>query len=75
MSFASQLVGTLLGIGVALAGGFIIYGLMKQIVGIRLSDEDEFQGADLSIHKKRRKSAGLTGGFAGPRVEKRAQTV
>lgn len=48
---------------------------MKQIVGIRLSDEDEFQGADLSIHKKRRKSAGLTGGFAGPRVEKRAQTV
>lgn len=38
-------------IGVALAGGFIIYGLMKQIVGIRLSDEEEFQGADLSIHK------------------------
>ncbi|MDH3314768.1 MAG: ammonium transporter [Gammaproteobacteria bacterium] len=51
VSFASQVAGTVLGIGVALAGGFIIYGLMKQIVGIRLSDEEEFQGADLSIHK------------------------
>ncbi len=51
VSFASQLAGTVLGIGVALAGGVIIYGLMKQIVGIRLSDDEEFQGADLSIHK------------------------
>jgi Amt family ammonium transporter len=51
VSFASQLAGTVLGVGVALAGGFIVYGLMKQIVGIRLSDEEEFQGADLSIHK------------------------
>jgi Amt family ammonium transporter len=51
VSFASQLVGTLLGIGVALAGGFIVYGVMKQTVGIRLSEEEEFQGADLSIHK------------------------
>ncbi|HSS64242.1 MAG TPA: ammonium transporter [Gammaproteobacteria bacterium] len=51
VSLPSQLIGTLLGVGVALAGGFIIYGLMKQIVGIRLSEEEEFQGADLSIHK------------------------
>ncbi|MDX1529502.1 MAG: ammonium transporter, partial [Gammaproteobacteria bacterium] len=51
VSFFSQLVGTLLGIGVALGGGFVIYGLMKQMVGIRLSEEEEFQGADLSIHK------------------------
>ncbi len=51
VSFASQLAGTVLGVGVALAGGLIVYGLMKQIVGIRLSDEEEFQGADLSIHK------------------------
>ena len=51
VSFVSQFIGTLLGIGVALAGGFIIYGLMKQVVGIRLSDDEEFQGADLSIHK------------------------
>ncbi len=51
VSFASQLAGTVLGVGVALAGGFIVYGLMKQTVGIRLSQEEEFQGADLSIHK------------------------
>ena len=51
VSLVSQFAGSLLGIGVALAGGFIVYGLMKQIVGIRLSEEEEFQGADLSIHK------------------------
>lgn len=51
VSIVSQLAGTSLGVGVALAGGFVVYGLMKRIVGIRLSDEEEFQGADLSIHK------------------------
>lgn len=51
VSFFSQLVGTLLGIGIALAGGFLIYGLLKKLVGIRLDAEDEFNGADLSIHK------------------------
>lgn len=51
VSLVSQLLGTGLGIGVALAGGFIVYGLMKQIVGIRLNEEQEYQGADLSIHK------------------------
>jgi Amt family ammonium transporter len=51
VSFMSQLLGTLLGIGIALAGGFIVYGLMKKFVGIRLTHEEEFNGADLSIHK------------------------
>lgn len=51
VSFAAQLVGTLLGIGIALIGGFVIYGLLKLIVGIRLDQEAEFSGADLSIHK------------------------
>jgi Amt family ammonium transporter len=51
VSFMSQLVGTLMGIGVALVGGFIVYGILKQAVGIRLDPEDEFKGADLSIHK------------------------
>jgi hypothetical protein len=40
-----------MGIGVALIGGFLVYGLLKATVGIRLSEEDEFRGADLSIHK------------------------
>jgi len=51
VSFMSQLIGTLMGIGIALAGGFIVYGLLKKIVGIRLDAEEEFNGADLSIHK------------------------
>jgi Amt family ammonium transporter len=51
VSFMSQLIGTLLGIGIALVGGFIVYGLLKKFVGIRLDAEEEFNGADLSIHK------------------------
>jgi len=51
VTFMSQLVGTLMGITVALAGGFIVYGLLKKLVGIRLSAEEEHMGADLSIHK------------------------
>jgi len=51
VSFMSQLVGTAMGIGVALVGGFIVYGVLKQVVGIRLDPEDEFKGADLAIHK------------------------
>ncbi len=51
VSFMSQLLGTLLGIGVALAGGLIVYGVLKQTMGIRLNAEEEFNGADLSIHK------------------------
>lgn len=51
VSFMSQLLGTLLGVVVALIGGWIVYGLLKAAVGIRLSAEEEFNGADLSIHK------------------------
>jgi Amt family ammonium transporter len=51
VTFLSQLLGTLLGIGVALAGGFLVYGALRSIVGIRLSQEEEFNGSDLSIHK------------------------
>ncbi len=51
VSFMSQLVGTVMGVAVALIGGFIVYGILKQAVGIRLDPEDEFKGADLSIHK------------------------
>jgi Amt family ammonium transporter len=51
VSFMSQLVGTAIGVGIALAGGFIIYGALKQTVGIRLTQEEEYDGADLSIHR------------------------
>lgn len=51
VSFMSQLLGTALGIVIALIGGFLVYGLFKKTVGIRLDAEEEFNGADLSIHK------------------------
>jgi Amt family ammonium transporter len=51
VSFMSQLIGTVLGILVALIGGFVVYGILKQTVGIRLDPEQEFIGTDLSIHK------------------------
>ncbi|MGE5338011.1 MAG: ammonium transporter [Gemmatimonadota bacterium] len=51
VSFASQFIGTALGIAVALIGGFAVYGAIKQVLGLRLSPEEEFNGADLSIHK------------------------
>jgi Amt family ammonium transporter len=51
VSFASQLAGTLLGIAVALVGGGLVYGAIKAAVGLRLDEEEEFNGADLSIHK------------------------
>ena len=51
VAFGSQLVGTLLGVGIALLGGFLIYGALKMFIGIRLTQEEEFNGADLSIHK------------------------
>ena len=51
VSFMSQLIGTLLGISVAVIGAYIVYGVLKKTVGLRLTAEEEFNGADLSIHK------------------------
>lgn len=51
VAFMSQLVGTVAGVVFALIGGFVVYGLLKVTVGIRLSDEEEFNGADLTVHK------------------------
>lgn len=51
VSMMSQLIGTTFAIVIALVGGFVVYGILKATLGIRLSQEEEFQGADLSIHK------------------------
>ena len=51
VSLASQLVGSLAGVAIALVGGLVVYGGLKAVVGIRLDQEQEFNGADLSIHK------------------------
>ena len=51
--FGAQLVGTLIGIIYAAVLGYVVYGGLKVATGIRLSPEEEAQGADLSIHKIR----------------------
>ena len=51
MSFIAQLIGTITGIGIAVTGGFIVYGIIGNTLGLRLSEEQEFNGADLSIHR------------------------
>jgi ammonium transporter, Amt family len=51
VTFMSQLLGTGLGIVIALTGGMLVYGGLKKLVGIRMTQEEEFDGADLSIHK------------------------
>ncbi|WP_330110933.1 ammonium transporter [Methylophaga thalassica] len=51
VSLISQLIGTGLGILIAFAGGFAVYGLLKILLGLRLTQEQEYEGADLSIHK------------------------
>jgi len=51
ISFSGQLIGTAMGVIWALAGGFVVYGLLKLMLGLRLSQEEEFNGADLSIHR------------------------
>jgi Amt family ammonium transporter len=51
VSLAAQAIGTVAGIAVALAGGVLVYGAIKIATGLRLSPEEEFAGADLSIHK------------------------
>jgi len=51
VSFMAQLIGTVTGIGIALLGGVVIYGAIKATWGLRLSEEDEFNGADLAIHR------------------------
>ena len=51
VSFMSQLSGTLLGIGIAVVGGIAVYGALKATSGLRLAAEEEYEGADLSIHR------------------------
>lgn len=51
VSLMSQIAGTLMGVTFAAASGFMIYFIVKSFIGLRLSQEDEYNGADLSIHK------------------------
>ena len=51
VAFMAQLLGTLMGIAVAVTGSFIVYGTLKKLFGLRLDAEEEYNGADLSVHK------------------------
>jgi Amt family ammonium transporter len=51
VTFLGQLIGSGLGVGIALLSGFVVYGLLKVILGLRMSQEEEYDGADLSIHR------------------------
>jgi ammonium transporter, Amt family len=51
VSLGAQLIGSLLGVGWALVCSFALYGVLKSAMGLRLTLEEEFQGADLAIHK------------------------
>ena len=51
VSLAAQILGTLGGVTVALIGSTLVYGILRRTMGLRLSPEAEFTGADLSIHK------------------------
>ena len=51
ITFTGQLIGSLMGVAIALVGGFVVYGVLKAAIGIRMSQEEEFEGADLSVHR------------------------
>ena len=51
VSFTAQLIGTLAGVAWALVSSALLYGLIKVFFGLRLTQEEEFEGADMSIHK------------------------
>ena len=53
VSLISQIIGTLVGITIAFVGGYLIYQLVDKIMKIRMSDDEQYEGADLSIHKIR----------------------
>jgi Amt family ammonium transporter len=51
VSFMSQLIGSVAGVTVALIGGALVYGGVKAVSGLRLNEDEEYKGADLSIHR------------------------
>jgi Amt family ammonium transporter len=51
ISLGGQLIGTAMGVAWALIGGLLVYGILKATMGLRMSQEEEYDGADLSIHK------------------------
>ena len=51
VSLGAQLIGTAMGVGWALLTGVAVYGIIKATMGLRMTQEEEYEGADLSIHR------------------------
>jgi len=51
VAFMPQLIMTGLAIVVAVLGSLLVYGSLKAVLGLRLDKDEEYEGADLSIHK------------------------
>jgi Amt family ammonium transporter len=51
VSLGAQIIGTGMGVAWAVIGGVVVYGALKATLGLRLSQEEEYDGADLTIHK------------------------
>jgi ammonium transporter, Amt family len=51
VSFSAQVIGTLMGVAWALLGGTVVYGVLKMTLGLKMSQEEEYEGADLTVHK------------------------
>jgi Amt family ammonium transporter len=51
VNLTAQIMGTTLGVIWALLGGVLVYGVLKLTLGLKLSQEEEYDGADLTVHK------------------------
>jgi ammonium transporter, Amt family len=51
ISFGAQVIGTLIGVAWALVAGFLVYGTIRSAMGLRLTPEEEYEGADIAIHR------------------------
>jgi Amt family ammonium transporter len=51
VNLTAQLMGTAMGVVWALLGGCVVYGALKLTMGLKMSPEEEYEGADLTVHK------------------------
>jgi Amt family ammonium transporter len=51
VNVTAQLIGTAMGVTWAVVAGLVVYGAIKAVAGLRLSPEEEHDGADLSVHR------------------------
>ncbi|MEY2683611.1 MAG: hypothetical protein RJA09_755 [Pseudomonadota bacterium] len=53
VSLGAQVLGTAMGVAWAGVCGLVVYGALKATMGLRLTQEEEFDGADLTVHRIR----------------------